>query len=113
MSEKTSRGVAVLKLYGPNKAKDYTVMVAKNKDNDNKYVIILAEKILKPLIKKYLSGDVADREEVLDNQYDEVKCPSGNNEPIVEKKSALKYNFCEKTSTSPAGLKRRCDINAQ
>ena len=79
MSKKTSRRVAVLKLYDPNKAKDYTVMVAKNKDIDNKYVILMSENILKPLIKKYLSDDVDDREEVADNLSDQVKCSSMNN----------------------------------
>ena len=52
ISDKGTRGVAVLKLYGPNKAKDYTVMVNKSKDSEHKYVILLAEKIVKPLMKK-------------------------------------------------------------
>ena len=41
-----TRGVAVLKLYGPNsKTKEYNVMVTKSKESGHEYVLILAEKI--------------------------------------------------------------------
>ena len=52
-----SRGVAVAKLYGPNKKKENTVTVTKSKDNDIKFVNILALKIIKPLIDNILSSD--------------------------------------------------------
>ena len=39
-----NRGVAVLKLYGPNKRKENSVLVTKYKESDIKFVSILAEK---------------------------------------------------------------------
>ena len=57
--EKNSRGNAVLKLYEPNgkKKKVSTVMVNKSKGSDSKFVTILAEKILKPLMSKFLDEE--------------------------------------------------------
>ena len=49
-----SRGVAVLKLYGPSKTKEYNVMVNKSKESGHEFVSILAGKIVKPLMKKFL-----------------------------------------------------------
>ena len=54
MVENGNRGVGVLKLYGPNAKKENVVTVTKSKESDNKYVTILAEKVIKPLMKKYL-----------------------------------------------------------
>ena len=51
ITDNGSRGVAVLKLYGPSKkSKEYNVMVTKSKESGHEYVVILAEKIAKPLI---------------------------------------------------------------
>ena len=50
--EKSSRGIAVLKLFGPNKEKENVVMVTKSKGSESKYVTMLAEQIIKPLVKK-------------------------------------------------------------
>ena len=47
------RGVGILKLYGPNsKKKENVIMVSKSKDSEHKFVIILTEKVIKPLMDK-------------------------------------------------------------
>ena len=51
---KDSRGVAVIKIYGPNKKKENVVLVTKNKQSDIKFVTLMAENVIKPLIKKFL-----------------------------------------------------------
>ena len=93
-SDKGVRGVAVLKLYGPNKEKDYTVMVNKRKNSEHKYVILLAEKIVKPLMKKYLSIDGSGKEENPDK-------PSEEGSP----KNPFQCSYCEKVFKSNPGLK--------
>ena len=62
------RGVAVLKIYGPKEdnKKDNTVTVSKFKQSNSKFVVILAEKVVIPLMDRYLSGDM----EVLDTKSD-------------------------------------------
>ena len=65
--EQGARGIGLLKLYGPNKSKEYVVMVSKSKGSDNKFVTILAQKVVKPLMKKYLLMDDSKTEEVEKN----------------------------------------------
>jgi hypothetical protein len=57
MVAKGNRGVAVLKLYGPGTKKKTVVMVTKSKESDAKYVTMLAEEIIKPLIIKLLEDE--------------------------------------------------------
>ena len=52
--ENTSRGIAVLKLYGPSTKKKNVVTVTKSKGSEHKYVILLAEKVIRTLIDKFL-----------------------------------------------------------
>ena len=47
-------GIAVLKLYGPNKRKENSILVTKSKDSDIVNVTILAEKIVRPLLARFL-----------------------------------------------------------
>lgn len=94
ISEKSKRGVAVLKLYGPNKTKGYVVMVNKSKGSDNEFVILLAEKIVKPLMRKYLSADGSSEEE-------EPKKPQGEE----SSKSPFQCPQCKKVLNSLSGLK--------
>ena len=51
------KGVAVLKLYGPNRKKENVVTVSRSKGSEPEFVEILAEKILKPLMDGFLRGD--------------------------------------------------------
>jgi hypothetical protein len=97
MVESKNRGVGILKLYGPKEKKDSVVMVSKSKGSDSKFVIILAEKIIKPLMKKFIC------EETDSNK--EVKIQEDNAMPIVEKDLINRCNICEKILSSPAGLK--------
>ena len=53
MIAKGDKGIALVKLYGPyeRKAKkDNVVMITKSKQSESKFVTILAEQIIKPLI---------------------------------------------------------------
>ena len=62
MEDNGSRGIAVLKLYGPSsKKKESVVMVSKDKDSESKYVTILAQKIIKPLMINVLDEVIPDR----------------------------------------------------
>ena len=80
-----SRGVAVLKLYGPNKRKENSVLVTKNKESDIKFVMIISEKIVEPLLKSILAVD----------------------EKLPENKitNALYCEICEKAFNTMKGLK--------
>ena len=83
--DKENRGVAVVKLYGPNKRKENCVTITKSKQSDIKFVTLMAEKVIKPLIKKILGkegGEIA-------------KEPSNKN----------KCQFCEKTFKTIIGLR--------
>ena len=80
-----NRGVAVVKLYGPNKRKENTVTVTKSKQSDIKYVTLMAEKVIKPLINKFLGKD---------------------NEIIVKALSETnKCKFCKKTFKTIGAVK--------
>ena len=56
ITEGESRGNAMLKLYGPNKRKQNVITVSRCKGSDVKFVTILAEKVVKPLIEIFLLG---------------------------------------------------------
>ena len=92
--ENKNRGVGILKLYGPNSKKEYTVTVSKSKNSDSKHVIMLAEKVIKPLMKKFI-----------DDQVSTGDLKNENDIAIEEKIPVFQCEFCEKTSISPAGLK--------
>ena len=96
MSEKSksgvdSRGVAMVKLYGPNKKKVNTVTITKSKESDIKFVSILALKIIKPLRDNYLSA--------------EVKENMTTNVSIENSKPKLMCTFCQKNFVNESGLK--------
>ena len=97
-TEGDSRGIAMLKLYGPNKRKQNVITVSRSKGSDVKFVTILAEKVVRPLIEMFLLGKM--------NYINE-------NKPIVMKSVSvrgkkvrlIKCPFCTKTSYSSRGLK--------
>ena len=97
-TEGDSRGNAMLKLYGPNKRKQNVITVSKCKGSDVKFVKILAEKVVRPLIEMFLHGKM--------NYIQE-------NKPIVMKSVSvrgkklrlIKCPYCIKTSYSNRGLK--------
>ena len=55
-----NQGLAILKVFGPNEdiKKENSVTVTKSKQSDSKYIIILAEKVIKPLMNGFLSGEI-------------------------------------------------------
>ena len=79
------KGVAIVKLYGPNKRKENTVTVTKSKESDIEFVIILALKIIKPLIDNILSV-----EEIQDK---------------TEPKKSFSCTICDKSFVSESGMK--------
>ena len=83
---KLERGNAMVKLYGPygqKEKKENVIMVTKIKRSPVKFVEILAEKIIKPLIAKFVN------DENVDENTEELNSCS----------------VCERTFKSPAGLK--------
>ena len=99
MIDQGNRGIANLKLYGPNKKKENVVTVTKSKESDNKYVVILAEKIIKPLMMGLLSG--VDQSEVFSecvNIEEKKNCK-------IKDDSLFRCPHCDKTSYSSPGLK--------
>ena len=88
---KNEKGIAMLKLYGPNKKKENVVSVTRSKGNDYKFTKILAENVIKPLMNGFLMGQ-------------SVKDKSNASELNFEENS-LKCQYCDKTLRSKAGLK--------
>ena len=60
ITNNNNRGIAVLKIYGPKEdiKKDNTVTVSKFKQSDSKFIVLLAEKVIVPLMDKFLSGEM-------------------------------------------------------
>ena len=89
-----SRGVAILKVYGPKEdiKKENSVTITKSKQSDSKYVVILAEKVIKPLMNGFLSG--------------EIEVPqSEKRQSSLRRSKHFKCSFCDKTCKTQAGLK--------
>ena len=80
---RNEKGVALIKLYGPNKRKENVVSVTRSKGSEPKFVNILAENVVKPMINDLLQG-----ENELGTDSKLHKCP-----------------HCEKTSNSLGGIK--------
>ena len=104
MKDKNEKGIAMVKLYGPydqKDKKDNVVMVQKRKQNDEKFVTMLAEKIVKPLIYGFAKSKEIEAEPEEEDELD-----ISNKNPKEEKTSEMfKCPQCEKTSTSSAGIK--------
>ena len=79
--EKSERGIGILKLYSPNKkTKEYTIMVNKHKESDIKFVTVLAEKVVKPLMDKYITEeDIILEKKKSINEEKEFKCETCGN----------------------------------
>ena len=52
-----NRGMAIVKLYGPNKRKECVVTVTKSKDSDVIFVQIIAQMVVKPYLNKFLTSE--------------------------------------------------------
>ena len=57
ISKEKDKGVAVLKLFGPNGKKEHTIMINQSRKHDVKFVEILAMEIIKPLLDKFENGE--------------------------------------------------------
>ena len=96
--ENDNRGVAKMKVYGPNKKKENVVMLSKSKESDSRYVTILSEKVIKPMMKRIVSGDL---------QFVEKGSSSVKKTISLKgrKSNSFKCPFCDVTSYSSPGLK--------
>ena len=96
--EKVNKGLAIIKLYGPSKTKEYVVTASRSKGNSPKFVVVLAEKILKPVMGEYLTEDegISVKDKLNTKNTVTVK---------GEKVNLHKCPHCEKTSYSMPGLK--------
>ena len=81
-----NRGAAIVKLYGPNKRKENSVTVTKSKKSDVKFVTIIAQKIIRPLIKQSLAVQ------------NEMNC-------LTNQETVIKCELCDKTFNTIRGLK--------
>ena len=55
LSENGDRGICLLKFYGQGKKKkDNVIMINKCKNNDNKFVSLAAENVIKPLVERFV-----------------------------------------------------------
>ena len=95
LTENNVRGIAVIQLFGPNSKNENVVMVRKSKESEHKYVIMLAEKVVKPLVRDFLADNID-----LDN-CEEKEIVSEKEDTLV----SFKCPFCDKTSFSSPGLK--------
>ena len=69
-----NRGVAIVKLYGPNKRKENTVTITKSKQSDIKFVTLMAQKVIKPLIKTFLGKEDGEKVKELSKPNDCEYC---------------------------------------
>ena len=77
-------GTAIVKIYGPNKRKENSVTVTKSKKSDIKFVAIIAQKIIRPLIKQSLTPDMNSK---------------------IKQETLTKCKICDKTFRTIRGLK--------
>ena len=90
------KGVATLKLYGPNKKKESVVTVSRSKGQDPKFVVILVEKVLKHLMEELMKG----------NSIEKVNSKRISKKKGEEKeKKVFKCIHCDKTFYTNQGLK--------
>jgi hypothetical protein len=105
VTDNENRGIAVLKLYGPNKRKGNVVMVTKSKQSDAKFVTILAKNVVLPLIKQFLTGE-----------KDDERTPGPKNPSVSvrgKELKILKCPHCEKNLIFCTWTKGTCDKDAQ
>ena len=89
-------GIAVLKIYGPKEdiRKENTVTVSKSKESDSKFIVLLAEKVVVPLMDRFLSGEM----EILASK-------SNSSAGLGYEAKKFRCSFCEKICKSAGGLK--------
>ena len=87
------KGVTMLKLYGPNKKKENVVSVTRSKGNEYKFIIIFAEKVIKPLMNEFLQAEVT-KSEMESNENDKENLAND-----------FECQYCDKTCHSKSGLK--------
>ena len=106
MVNKNDKGIAMVKLYGPydkEDKKDNVVMITKSKESNEKFVTILAENIIKPLIFRFVNGET---EEEKDPNIKSNKMPNLSSVTVRGKEVKLsKCQFCERTFFTSTGLK--------
>ena len=75
IQSKSDRGIALLKLHGPynqSDKKDNVIMITKNKRSHEKFVVILTEKVIKPLIAQFVNNEKEEKDDekiAVDNSF--------------------------------------------
>ena len=90
------RGNAIVQLLGPNNKKEHVVMILKSKGSEAKFVVYLAEEIIKPMMENFIEDkSVEDIEEA----------ESSENEDIEKTLEKYICELCDKNFKSNKGLK--------
>ena len=56
ISDKEGRGNGIVDFWGPNKRKECTVLIKKSKEHDERYVELVAKKVIQPILDCFVSG---------------------------------------------------------
>ena len=107
------RGIGIVKLYGPNKRKEYVVTVTKCKDSDIEFVQIVAQSIVKPCMNKYLDVNSHESMNISDYQTDcQSKCVKCDK--VFNMEQGVKIHMSKiHTNVSPKrnSIKRPLEVN--
>ena len=90
------RGIAILEMLGPNNKKEYVVMITKSKSSEAKFVNLLTEEIIKPMMNDFIMD-----KDVNDIIESELK-PRGMS---TKQNSTKKCGQCDRTFKTNQGLK--------
>ena len=82
---KAERGIAIAEFWGPNKRKECTILIKKSKEHDEKFVSILAKKIIQPCLDNIMNGKSLD--------------------DLLKKRKINKCSICDKNFSSSKYLK--------
>ena len=105
MISKDDKGIAMVKLYGPydkEDKKDNVVMITKSRESDEKFVTILAENVIKPLIFRFVNGEM---ENEINPKVKSDDKPNGSSLLIEKEVKLKKCKVCQKTFLTSLGLK--------
>ena len=83
VSNEKEKGVAVLRIFGPNSKKECTIVASNKKKSDLIFVKILAKDIIKPLIDKFISGE----------GWINLFCKVNSNKKVVKENCCI---YCDK-----------------
>ena len=96
------RGNAIIQLIGPNNRKEYVAMILKLKASEAKFVVFLAEGIVKPMIEDLVMDKGTGHDEKVEASEQDETSEKDDNLKTIEK---FKCEMCDKSLKSNQGLK--------